>query len=636
MPTVDTGAVVLSAQQLHLHIANNILIDNQDILLYEGERIGLVGRNGCGKSTLLKIIAGVEHFYTGDINLRKGLRTAFLPQEIDLPDHLTVRDNLLAGAADTVALLHEYEHTAKGKHLESIEAEITARDGWRLETRFQELTTALNLPDPNRLTGQLSGGERRRVALARTLIDQPELLILDEPTNHLDTDSIEWLETYMQRFHGSCLFVTHDRCFLDRTCTRIIELNNARLFSYPGNYDDFLRRKAEREADEEGQEQRRIAFIRREIDWIRRGPKARGTKSWSRIQRFEDAVNTEARPRERNVELLIPEPEKLGNIIISLQDVSLERNGQTLFSGLNLDFTPGMRLGIIGRNGIGKTSLVKLILGELQPTHGTVRIGERTQINYADQHRVTLNNEKTVFADIGDGNDTIPFGNGRISVWTYLKRFLFQDDDINTQVGRLSGGERNRLVLAKILKNGGNVLIFDEPTNDLDLATLRILEEALMDFPGCCLIVSHDRYFLNRVCTDILAFEDEGQLVFQTGDYAYYRQKQEERRAAAAAEQTARDGQKQNPDSTPPPPRANRNKPRLTWKEQRELEAIEEQILAAETRVAELEQLFLQPDFHARYGRQLTELTAQLDEAKATVENLYLRWTELESKNTQA
>lgn len=634
MSQIDTGAVVLSAQQLHLHIANNILIDNQDLLLYSGERVGLVGRNGCGKSTLLRILAGVEHFYTGEINRRKGLRAAFLPQELELPDVRTVRDVVLDGAAETVALLHEYEHTAKGKHLDAIEAGIAARDGWRLETRFQEICTALNVPDPDRHTDALSGGEHRHVALARTLIDLPELLILDEPTNHLDTESIEWLEDYMRRLNGTCLFVTHDRYFLDQTCTRIIELADARLFSYPGNYDDFLRRKAEREAAEEGQEERRLAFIRRESDWISRGPKARGTKSWSRIQRFEAAVNTEARRREQDVDLLIPEPEKLGNIIITLKDVSLERNGHTLFSNLNLDFTPGMRLGVVGRNGIGKTSLLKLILGELQPTTGSVRIGERTVINYADQHRVALNNDKTVFEDVGDGNDTIMFGGSHLSVWTYLKRFLFQDDEINTQVGRLSGGERNRLVLAKILKSGGNVLMFDEPTNDLDLATLRVLEEALMDFPGCCVIVSHDRYFLNRVCTDILAFEDDGQLIFQTGDYAYYRQKRDERYAAAAAAATTTAAAETSAAENQPG-KNNRAKPRLTWKEQRELEGMEEQILAAEAGVAELEQIFLQPDFHAKYGRQLPELTAQLEEAKGAVENLYQRWAELEDKTAQ-
>ncbi|MFA6929321.1 MAG: ATP-binding cassette domain-containing protein [Lentisphaeria bacterium] len=630
MDVKEFGPVVLSALQLEVQIASTTLLEHQDLLLREGEKIGLVGRNGCGKSTLLKILAGKEHFYRGEVNIRKNLRMAFLAQEVDLLEQQTVRENILAGAADTLQLLHDYEHGAAGHQLHSIEQEITARDGWGLETRLNELADALSVPALSRLGGELSGGEKRRVALCRALIDFPELLLLDEPTNHLDTQTIEWLETYLQRFNGTCLFVTHDRYFLDCTCTSILELSYGKFFRYQGNYSDFLQQKADRISEAESHEEKRLAFIRREIDWIRRGPKARGTKSWSRIQRFDAAVNTEALKQEENVDLLIPEAEKLGNIVAVVKDVSLERNGQLLFKELNLEFAPGMRLGVVGRNGLGKTSFLKLLLGELTPSSGTVRLGERTTMNYADQHRVTLNDEKTVLEDLGEGNDFIWFGNRKISIWTYLKRFLFQDDEINTKVGRLSGGERNRLVLAKVLKRGGNFLLLDEPTNDLDLATLRILEEALVDFAGCVVVVSHDRYFLNRVCTHMLSFEGGGDVIYQPGNYNYFVQKRNEwSRQSLASSEDRQSSEKKAPDDKP----RERKKTKLNWAEQREFEGMEEAIRNAEGKIAEIEALFILPDFHARHGRQLPELQADLDNAKAEVERLYGRWAELEEQN---
>ncbi len=628
MDVKEFGPVVLSCMQLEVQIATTTLLDHQDLLLREGEKVGLVGRNGCGKSTLLKILAGQEHFFSGEMNIRKNLRTAFLAQEVDLQEQQTVRENILGGAADTLQLLHDYEHGGAGHRLQEIEQAITARDGWGLETRLNVLSDALSVPELSRFAGALSGGEKRRVALCRALIDQPELLLLDEPTNHLDTETIEWLETWLQRFNGTCLFVTHDRYFLDQTCTSILELAYGKFYRYQGNYSAFLQQKAERVSEAESQEEKRLAFIRREIDWIRRGPKARGTKSWSRIQRFETAVNTEALKQEQDVELLIPEAEKLGNIVAVLKDVSLERNGELLFIGLNLEFAPGMRLGVVGRNGLGKTSFLKLLLGELEPSTGIVRLGERTQINYADQHRVSLNDEKTVLEDLGEGNDFIWFGNRKLSVWTYLKRFLFQDDEINTKVGRLSGGERNRLVLAKVLKRGGNFLLLDEPTNDLDLATLRILEEALMDFGGCVVVVSHDRYFLNRICTDILSFEGDGKVICQPGDFNYFVRKRNEWKQ----NQTANDKPEDNEKSVPTEKAPERRKAKLKWAEQRELEGMEEAIHSAEQKVAEIESLFTQPDFHARYGKQLTELQQELEQARAKVERLYERWAELEER----
>ncbi len=636
MADPESNPVVLSATDLSANIGDRILLDHQEFLLREGERVGLVGRNGAGKSSLLRILSGRDHFYSGEIAQKRTLRAVYLPQAIELDAEKSIRENILSGAADTLELIRQYEsHDAKRRpsEVEALEREIAARDGWNLEVRLQELATSLSVPELDRLAGELSGGEKRRVALCKTLIDRPELLLLDEPTNHLDTETIEWLEDYLNRQRGTCLFVTHDRYFLDRVCTRILELQNGVLYSYPGNYTEFLRQKAIREEVAQQNEEKRLAFIRREIDWIRRGPQARGTKSWSRIQRFNDAVNAAPPPVERDVELLMPEPAKFGDIIARLTNVSLERGGRMLFENVSMNFTSGMRLGILGRNGLGKTSMLKLLLGELQPTKGEVRIGERVEMNYIDQHRTSLDDSKTVVEDIGEGNDFVMFGNRKVSVWTYLRRFLFQDEEITTKVGELSGGERNRLLLAKVLKKGGNFLLLDEPTNDLDLSTLRILEESLMNFTGCVAVVSHDRYFLNRVCTDILAFEGENKVVFQHGDYQYYLEKREQRRQAALAVEAAKAKAIQQKTTAPAP---KPQKVRLTWKEQRELEGMEEAILEAETKVSDLEAIFADPNFHVKYGTRTAELTAQLDAAKAEVEAKYARWEELSAKAAQA
>ncbi len=626
--------VVLSATGLSANIGARILLNNQELLLREGERVGLVGRNGAGKSSLLRILAGEDHFYSGEISRRKLLRCAYLPQAISLEEGQSVRENILSGARETLECLARYEHHDPGtshRDLETWEREITARQGWTLETRLRELATSLSVPDLTRPAGELSGGEKRRVALCRALVDCPDLLLLDEPTNHLDTETIQWLEDYLSRRKGTCLFVTHDRYFLDQVCTRILELQAGTLYSYPGNYTEYLRKKALREEEVRQNEERRLAFIRREIDWIRRGPKARGTKSWSRIQRFQEAVEAGPPPEEREAEMLMPPPAPFGDLIVSLKDVSLSRGGHTLFQHLSLDFTRGMRLGILGRNGLGKTSLLKLLLGELTPTAGSLRVGPKVEFNYVDQHRTSLNDAKTVVEDIGEGNDFVMFGTRKVAVWTYLRRFLFQDEEITTRVGELSGGERNRLLLAKVLKQGGNFLLLDEPTNDLDLSTLRVLEESLMSFAGCVAVISHDRYFLNRVCTDILAFEGDSQVVFQHGDYQYYLEKRRERLAQASASSPALAAAS---SSSAPAPRP--QKVRLTWKEQRELEGMEEAILEAEERVAQSEAIFADPDFHAKYGARTQELTQEMEAAKAEVERLYARWEELSAKAGEA
>ena len=627
MGPYDSNPVMLTATGLHYQIAESVLIDRQDLILREGERVALVGRNGSGKSSLMRILSGTEHFFTGEISTRKKLRMAYLPQEVDLTAGATVRECILEGAANLLELIHEYEHSA-GTRQHELEATIAERGGWELENTIQSLITSLKIPDQARTVDTLSGGEKRRVGLAKVLVDPPDLLMLDEPTNHLDAETIAYLENMLPKSRCTCLIVTHDRYFLDKVATRILELSYGRIYSYDGNYSDFLRKKAERTSDVEAAEAKRLAFIRRELEWIRRGPKARGTKSQARIDRFEAAANQEPLKREQSVELLIPPAPPVGNIICNLKDVSLTLGGRTLFSHLNLEFSAGMRLGIVGRNGLGKTSLLRLILGELAPDCGSIRIGERVRFNYADQHRVILHDEKTVFEEVGEGNDFVMFDNRKLGLWGYLHNYLFQNEEINTQVGKLSGGERNRLVLAIILKRGGNFLLLDEPTNDLDLPTLRILEEALVSFGGNVAVVSHDRYFLDRVCTHILAFEEDGSLTFTPGNYTYYTEKRAERLASQPQMEET-----QAPKTTAKPVKTVR---KLKWAEQKELEGMEEAISQAESAVAEIESLFTQPDFHQRHGRELPEITSKLESARAEVARLYARWEELETIREEA
>ena len=623
MNPLDSNPVMLSATALHYQIAENVLIDEQDLIIREGERVALVGRNGTGKSSLLKILAGHEKFFTGELSTRKHLRLNYLPQEVSLTSGRTVRECILEGAQDILDMIAEFEK-ATGRRQHELEEEIVRRNGWDLENTVQTLASALMIPPLDRCADTLSGGEKRRVGLAKVLVDLPDMILLDEPTNHLDAETIEWLEDYICKSNRTFLLITHDRYFLDKVATRVLELSYSKIYSYDGNYSEYLRRKAERLSEAEAQEEKRLAFIRREIDWIRRGPQARGTKSWSRIQRFEEAYNKDPLKREQSVELLIPPAQPVGNIIVNMQGVSLTLGGRRLIDRLDLNFERGMRLGIIGRNGLGKTSFLRMLLGELQPDCGTIRVGDRVQFNYADQHRVMLHDEKTVFQEVGEGNDYVMFDGRKVSLWTYLRNYLFQDNEINSRVGRLSGGERNRLVLAIILKRGGNFLLMDEPTNDLDLPTLRILEEALADFGGCMAVVSHDRYFLDRVCTHILAFENDGTLFFTPGNYSYYAMKHKER--MASLQQSVSEPEKPSPKKRERP-----QERKLTWSEKKELEGMEENIMKAEQEVADIEALFQLPDFHQKYGRQTNELKEKLEQARAEVARLYARWEELES-----
>lgn len=614
--------VILSALELKVHFGEQVILDKASLTVHEGDRIGLVGRNGAGKSTFLKIISSLMPPDSGEVAKKKNLIIGFLSQEFTLNESAGVYENILDGAESETDLINEYERTpydAPNKH--HLEEMILRMDSWNLDKRINILIQSLSAPEGNRDIATLSGGEKRRVALCRALISKPDLLILDEPTNHLDTKSIEWLEDFLASYKGTCIFVTHDRYFLDRIANRIVELSSGNFYSHQGNYTDYLINKTERQAIKEVEERKRQMFLKRELEWVRRGPRARRTKSKSRLENFYDVSTQTNDEVEMDVELIIPPAERLGKKVVELKNVGIQLGGKSLFEKFNFSFEAGKKIGVVGHNGAGKTTLLKIILGELNPSKGKIEIGETTQFNYVDQARLLLNDDDTVINAIGEGSETIKFGKYQLSVWTYLRRFLFTDDRINTLVNRLSGGEKSRLTLAKILCAGGNFLMLDEPTNDLDLPTLRILEEALMAFEGCVMIVSHDRYFLNRVCNGILALEGDGEIYYSEGGYDYYIEKSKQR---------LRDEEPAKIKEQKEEPRTKPKQKKMSYKDSLELESIQGKIIEAESEADRIEKIFALPDFYEKYAEKTNELNQQLEEAKEKVKKLYERWEELE------
>jgi ATP-binding cassette subfamily F protein uup len=617
---------LLDASELKVRFNDNEVLKSASLTIRDGDHLGMVGRNGCGKSTFLKILAGIAQADDGKVTLRSGLGIGYLPQGLDASDGVSVLDTIRDGAAHSFNLLDEYESLpADSNRQTELEQQIAAADAWNIETRIETAMMHLNTPAADRLMGTLSGGEKRRVALCRSIVSNPDLLILDEPTNHLDTDSIEWMAQYLKKFRGAFLVATHDRYFLDEICNHIVELQAGRFHTHKGNYSDYLESNLARMENEQAIELKRKRFLHRELDWIRRGPKARTTKAKFRVDKFHSIKNTQSPDRELSMDLIIPPPGQLANRVVDLINVSLELGGRKLIEQFDFKFEAGMRIGICGRNGLGKTSLLRIVLGQLAPTGGSQKTGVLTQFNYVDQERVQLDPEKTLLQEVAEGADTISFGNGKLAIRAYLQRFGFDPKRINMKIKSLSGGEKSRLLLARILKHGGNFLIMDEPTNDLDLPTLRLLEEALLAFSGCVLVVSHDRYFLNRVCTGIIAFEGDGLVAYNEGDYEYYREKLAERKMRLAKPPVASQA---NAGSS----RAPEAKPRkMTWKEKAELEGMEAAILKDEEAVARLESLFADPEFHSKHGVKTIELTNELETAKKHVAALYARWEELEA-----
>lgn len=616
---------LLSAHELSLSFGNQQVLDGATVAIYPNEKVGVVGRNGCGKTSLFKILAGFDQPDSGNVSSRNGLVIGYLSQDFSLLDEdQSILENIRAGAASILTLIDEYENgDADPERLQTLGDEIEAVDGWQLDQRIETLLAKLNLPPRERVVRYLSGGEKRRAALARALVAQPELLILDEPTNHLDTETINWLEAYLQSYRGACLFVTHDRYFLDRLVTRIVEVANGVCFTHEGNYADYLEAKEIRNQHLQNAEHKRKGFLRRELEWVRAGVKARTTKARSRIDNYYAIADQKAPEKEVDVDLIIPDPPELGNIVIETKGAGIQLADEVLFDDFDFRLEPNSCAGIVGRNGLGKTTLLKVLMGELDPTWGRVAIGKRTQFNYVDQSRIALDHDARVIDEIADQAETVQLGSETVSVRGYLQRFLFSDDRINTKIEFLSGGEKSRLMLAKILKRSGNVLILDEPTNDLDLPTLRLLEEALLAFKGCVLVVSHDRYFLDRVCDHIIAFEGQGQVHLTPGNYSYYLEKRDARERAwkAAATETVK---------AKPAKKRSERPPKLTWKEERELEAMEETILTAEGEVETMEENLNDPEYFQKHAQEIGQLSEDLETKRVEVAALYERWTKLE------
>lgn len=651
---------VLDATGLRKTIAGRPILDDVTLTIRRGEKVGLVGHNGSGKSTLARVLAGLEDLDDGRIARRRGATVAYLEQEPVFTPGRTVREVVLESLGEWSEARRAYERlgvelgeaTSEAEQARLGEALAAAGDalerlgGWEREHEAEATVGHLGIRDADRLVDTLSGGEARRVALARLLVAEPDLAILDEPTNHLDLATIEWLEAHLRdRFEGAVLLISHDRHVLDAVTTRTLEVHDGRVESYDGGYAQYLIGKAERAAHAERTWRNTQNFLRREVEWLRRMPKARGTKQKARTQRAEAALERTAPRVERQADLRM-QSERQGKTILELSGLTIERDGKRLVRDLDLALRPGDRLGIVGPNGSGKTSLLLAILDRLAPASGTITRGATTKIGYLDQARSELDPSQTLReAAVGKATE-IAIGEERLSVGSYLERFLFGHSMQRVKVGELSGGERARVCLARLLAEKANLLILDEPTNDLDVMTLSALEGMLLDFGGSLLLVSHDRWLLDRVTTGILAFEGDGRVTLHAGNHAAYRERIAAREGAAAATSTglaapaaggaspagASSGPVQDGSSPPSPAARPSAKPRrLTHAEKRELAGMMDAIEAAEGEVERLQARLADPKTYQGEGDEVASLKASLEAAEAEALRLTERWEELEA-----
>jgi sulfate-transporting ATPase len=522
------------------------ILKNIYLSFFYGAKIGVIGLNGSGKSSVLKIIAGLDKSYQGEVVFSGGYTVGYLAQEPELDPNKTVREVVEEGVSEITAILKEYEDINEKFGLEEVYSDPDAMDklmtrqgelqdkidavnAWELDTKLERAMDALRCPEPDTKISVLSGGERRRVALCRLLLQQPDVLLLDEPTNHLDAESIDWLEQHLKQYAGTVIAVTHDRYFLDNVAGWILEMDRGEGIPWKGNYSSWLDQKAKRLAQEDKTESKRQKTLERELEWSRMAPKARHAKGKARLANYEKLASEEGKEREEKLELFIPPGPRLGNVVIEATDVTKAYGDKVLFENLSFSLPPAGIVGIIGPNGAGKTTLFRLITGQEQPDSGTFRVGETVALGYVDQMHDDLDPEKSVWENITGGNETIMLGNRPLNSRAYVSRFNFNGADQQKKVGILSGGERNRVHLSITLKKGSNVLLLDEPTNDIDVNTLRSLEEALENFAGCAVIISHDRWFLDRICTHILAFEGNSEVYFFEGNYSDYEENRKKR-----------------------------------------------------------------------------------------------------------
>ncbi len=522
---------------------NKAILKDIYLSFFYGAKIGIIGLNGSGKSTLMKIIAGIETAYQGDVVWAPGYTVGYLEQEPQLDEDKTVKEIVQEGTQEIVNLLKEYEEV-NAKFMEPMsddemnklierQGELTEKiehvNGWELDAKLERAMDALQCPDPDALIRRLSGGERRRVALCRLLLREPDVLLLDEPTNHLDTESIQWLEAHLQQYKGTVIAVTHDRYFLDNVAGWILELDRGEGIPWKGNYSSWLDQKSTRLQQEEKQESKRRKTLERELEWVRMSPKARQAKSKARLGAYEKMLNEDSKQKEEKLEIFIPNGPRLGDKVIDAQHVKKGFGDRILFDDLNFKLPPAGIVGVIGPNGAGKTTLFRLIMGLEKIDGGSFDVGETVKVAYVDQQHSKIDPDKTVYETISENSELIRLGNREINARAYVSRFNFSGADQEKKCGIMSGGERNSLHLALALKEEGNVLLLDEPTNDVDVNTIRALEEGLENFAGCAVIISHDRWFLDRVATHILAFEGDSQVVFFEGDYTAYEENKKKR-----------------------------------------------------------------------------------------------------------
>jgi len=519
------------------------VLKNIYLSFYYGAKIGVLGLNGSGKSSLLKIIAGVDKSFQGEVVFSPGYTVGYLAQEPEMDDSLTVIDVVKQGVQKVVDILAEYE-AVNMKFMEEMtddemaklidrQGELTElidqHDAWELDNKLERAMDALRCPDPETPVKNLSGGERRRIALCRLLLSEPDILLLDEPTNHLDAESVEWLEMHLKQYKGTVIAVTHDRYFLDNVAGWILELDRGEGIPWQGNYSSWLEQKTQRLAQEEKQESKRMKTLERELEWVRMSPKARQSKGKARLNAYDKLLNEDVKEREEKLQIYIPNGPRLGTNVIDAVKVSKSYGDKLLFDDLNFSLPPNGIVGIIGPNGAGKTTLFRLIMGMEKPDAGDFKMGETVKVGYIDQQHVEIDPEKTVWEVVSEGNEQMMVGGRLINSRAYISRFNFGGQDQNKKSGVLSGGERNRLHLALTLKSEANVLLLDEPTNDIDINTLRALEEGLENFAGCAVIISHDRWFLDRICTHILAFEGDSQVYYFEGNYTDYEENKKKR-----------------------------------------------------------------------------------------------------------